>query len=168
MCVPASDSVILILTGHGSEELATRTLCARVSDYLKKPVSLAEIRGALARLTRQGEPPEDAAARARRTLTESLDREHTTESLAREIGLSERHLRRQFSEVYGKTPRRNLSEVRMQRAADLLRTTRLGVEQIAQAVGYARMTTFDRIFKRALRRTPSEYREGAQTKGCPK
>jgi YesN/AraC family two-component response regulator len=161
-----SSAPILILTGHGSEELAARALRARVSDYLKKPVSLAEIRGALARLTRQGEPPEDAAARARRTLTEFLDREHTTESLAKEIGLSERHLRRQFSEVYGKTPRRYLTEVRMQRAADLLRTTRLGVEQIAQAVGYARMTTFDRIFKRAFHLTPSVYRQGVERRGA--
>ena len=160
-----SSAPILILTGHGSEELAARALRARVSDYLKKPVSLTEIRGALARLIRQGEPLEDAAARARRTLTESLDRGHTTESLAREIGLSERHLRRQFTEVYGQTPRRYLTEVRMRRAADLLRTTRLGVEQIAQAVGYARMTTFDRIFKRAFRLSPSAYRQGAESRG---
>jgi DNA-binding response OmpR family regulator len=48
-----SPAPILILTGHGSEELAARALRARVSDYLKKPVSLAEIRGALARVTRQ-------------------------------------------------------------------------------------------------------------------
>ncbi|HYL80591.1 MAG TPA: helix-turn-helix transcriptional regulator, partial [Candidatus Acidoferrum sp.] len=70
----------------------------------------------------------------------------------------------QFAEVYGKTPRRYLAEVRMQRAADLLRTTRLGVEQIAQAVGFARTTTFDRIFKRAFRLTPSAYRQGAESR----
>jgi len=50
----------------------------------------------------------------------------------------------------------------MRRAADLLRTTRLGVEQIAQAVGYERMTTFDRIFKRAFLLTPSAYLQGAE------
>ncbi|HYL80235.1 MAG TPA: response regulator, partial [Candidatus Acidoferrum sp.] len=69
-----SAAPILILTGHGSEELAARALRARVSDYLKKPISLAEIRGALARVTRKGEPPEDVPARARRTLTDSLER----------------------------------------------------------------------------------------------
>ncbi|HSB80466.1 MAG TPA: helix-turn-helix domain-containing protein [Candidatus Methylomirabilis sp.] len=161
-----SSAPILILTGHGSEDLAARALRARVSDYLKKPVSLAEIREALARLTRKDEPSEDAMARARRTLAESLDRDHTTESLAREIGLSERHLRRQFTAVYGQTPRRYLTEVRMRRAADLLRTTRLGVEQIAQAVGYTHMTTFDRIFKRAFRLTPSAYRQRAEARGA--
>jgi two-component system, OmpR family, response regulator TctD len=45
-----SAAPILLLTGHGSEDLATRALRARVSDYLKKPVSLAELRGALARV----------------------------------------------------------------------------------------------------------------------
>jgi YesN/AraC family two-component response regulator len=163
-----SAAPILLLTGHGSEDLAARALRARVSDYLKKPVSLAEIREALARLTRQGAPPEDAVERARRRLMESLDREHTTESLAKEVGLSERHLRRQFNEVYGKTPRRFLTEVRMQRAAELLRMTRLGVEQIAQAVGYSRITTFDKIFRRALRSTPTEFRGSAQTERVAK
>jgi transcriptional regulator GlxA family with amidase domain len=46
----------------------------------------------------------------------------------------------------------------MQRARKLLRTTRLGIEQIAQAVGYSSGVTFDRIFKRAYGITPSEFR----------
>jgi transcriptional regulator GlxA family with amidase domain len=38
-----------------------------------------------------------------------------------------------------------------------------GTEQIAQAVGCARVTTFDRIFKRAFRHTPSAYRQGVKS-----
>jgi YesN/AraC family two-component response regulator len=162
-----SNAPILILTGHGSEELAARALRARVSDYLKKPVGLTDLRGALAKLLRRAEPPEDSVTRARRRLAESLEREYTTGSLASEVGLSERHLRRQFSRVYGKTPRRYLSELRMQRAADLLLKTHLGIEQIAHSVGYSRVTTFDRIFKRAFRFVPSVFRKRAETRERP-
>jgi transcriptional regulator GlxA family with amidase domain len=47
----------------------------------------------------------------------------------------------------------------MQRAAELLRTTRVGIEQVAQAVGYPSAKTFGRLFKRAFGATPSEFRE---------
>ena len=159
-----ANAPILILTGHGSEELAARALRARVSDYLKKPVGLTDLRGALAKVLRRAAPLEDSVTRARRTLADSPEREHTAGSLASEVGLSERHLRRQFSKVYGKTPRRYLAELRMQRAADLLLKTRLGIEQIAHSVGYSRMTTFDRIFKRAFRFVPSVFRKRAEIK----
>jgi YesN/AraC family two-component response regulator len=153
-----SPAAILVLTGHSTEALAIRALRAKVDDYLRNPVNLKELRAALARLVHQNGRLPDPVAEARRLLVEDPERQHTTPSLAREVGLSERHLVRQFREVFGKTPRRYLTEVRMQRAADLLRTTRLGIEQIAQAAGYASIKTFDRIFKRVHGLTPSEFR----------
>ena len=153
-----SPAPILVLTGYGSEELAVQALRAKASDYLKKPVNLRDLQTALARLVRQGGPPGDPVARAQRHLGEHPERPHTTASLARDVGLSERHLRRRFQEAYGKTPRRFLTEVRMRRAVELLRRTRLGVEEIAFAVGYPDLGTFRRIFKRAFGMTPSDFR----------
>jgi len=153
-----SQAPIMILTGYGSEDLAIRALREKVSDYLRKPVNLKELRASLARLMHQDGHPLDPVAQARRHLVEHLERQHTTASLAKEVGLSERHLRRQFREAYGTTPRRYLTVVRMERAADLLRTTRLGVEQIARILGYPNAATFDRIFKRAFGTTPSQWR----------
>ncbi|MBI2457528.1 MAG: helix-turn-helix domain-containing protein [candidate division NC10 bacterium] len=153
-----SPAPILVLTGYGSEELAVRAVRTQVDDYLKKPVKLPELQATLSRLVHQGEPPLDPVAHACRLLDEHPEQQHTTAPLAEEVGLSERHLRRRFQEAYGKTPRRYLTEVRMQRARKLLRTTRLGIEQIAQAVGYARLTTFCRIFKTSCGVTPSEFR----------
>lgn len=153
-----SRAAILILTGYGSEDLAVRALRARVSDYLRKPVNLTELRASLARLIHQDGQSPDPVAHARRHLAEHLERQHTTGSLAKEVGLSERHLRRQFLEAYGTTPRRYLASVRMQRAADLLRRTRLGIEQIAQAVGYPNVATFERVFKHAFGAPPSQLR----------
>ncbi len=162
-----SQAPILVLTGYGSEDLAIRALRAKASEYLKKPVSVLELRAALARLTPPPpDPAEDPVDRARRLMTERPDHAQTTGRLARQVGLSDRHFRRRFFEAFGKTPQRYLTEVRMQRAKTLLRTTRLGVAQIAQAVGYTSGVTFDRIFKRAYGITPSEFRANRRHLGA--
>jgi len=153
-----SPAPILVLTGHGSEAVAARALRAKASEYLKKPVNLVELRAALARLTASAEPPTDPVERARDLITEEPGRAHTTETLARQVGLSERHLRRRFFETYAKTPRRYLAEVRLERAAELLRSTSLGIEQIALRVGYPSGLRFTRVFKRSFGSTPSAFR----------
>jgi YesN/AraC family two-component response regulator len=153
-----SPAPILILTGYGSEDLVTRALRARVSDYLKKPVSLRDLHAAMTRLLSHEGASVDPVVRARLHLDEHLATDFRGDELAREVGLSEAHLRRRFRVMYGKTPRRYLAEVRMQRAAKLLRSTRLGIEQIALAVGYGNLPAFDRRFKRAYGVTPSVLR----------
>ena len=153
-----SPAPILVLTGHGSEAVAARALRVKASEYLKKPVNLVELRAALTRLTATAEPATDPVERARALITEEPGRAHTTESLARQVGLSERHLRRRFFETYAKTPRRYLAEVRLERAAELLRSTSLGIEQIALRVGYPSGIRFTRVFKRSFGSTPSAFR----------
>lgn len=153
-----SRAPILMLTGHGSEGLAVRAFRAGVDDYLRKPVNLKELRATLSKLVQQHEQLTDPVEQARRILAEHPERPHTTARLAREVGLSEGHLRRQFRAAYGKTPRRYLTEVRMERAFELLRTTSRGVEQVAHSVGYPSVAVFNRIFKRAFGVTPSKAR----------
>jgi YesN/AraC family two-component response regulator len=149
---------IVIHTAYGSEEVAVRALRAKVDEYLRKPVNLGHLRACLAQLIGNDGQPPHPVERARRLVEERPDQAHTTQSLAEEVGLSERHLRRCFLEAYAKTPRRYLTEVRMERAADLLRTTLLGVEQVAQILGYPSGIRFTRMFKRQFGLTPSEFR----------
>ncbi len=153
-----SRAPILMLTGHGSEELAVRAFRAGVDDYLRKPVNLKELRATLSKLVQEHGQRLDPVEQARRILVEHPERPHTTASLAREVGLSEGHLRRQFRAAYRKTPRRYLTEVRILRASELLRTTSRGIEEIAHSVGYSSVAVFNRIFKRAFGVTPSKAR----------
>ncbi len=149
---------ILILTGHSSEELAIRAVREQANGYLKKPVSLRDLHADLKRLVPPAEPSPDPIARARDQLLDSLDQPHTTASLAREVGVSERHLRRRFKEAYGQTLRGELTELRLRRAAQLLRRTCLGIKQVAYTVGFPTLRAFERAFKCAFGITPSEYR----------
>jgi AraC-like DNA-binding protein len=61
--------------------------------------------------------------------------------------------------VFGKTPRRYLTEVRMNLAAERLLGTDKGIEEIGYGLGYSSPTTFGRLFKCAFGLTPSEYRK---------
>jgi DNA-binding response OmpR family regulator len=63
-----SSAPILLFTGHGSEELASRALWEGVDGYLKKPLDLHELRRATHRLIPQMDGISEIAARARRYL----------------------------------------------------------------------------------------------------
>jgi YesN/AraC family two-component response regulator len=166
-----SAAPILILTGHSTEDLAIRAVRAKVDDYLRKPLDLDALHSAVARLLHPREepatlawmlpsevPPPEAVVLARRYLEAHLNEPYAPARLAREVGVSERHLYRQFRAATGLTPRQYLTRVRLVRAAELLRTTPRGIEQIASDVGFRNVTVFNRVFKRAYGVSPSEFR----------
>lgn len=64
-----------------------------------------------------------------------------------------------FKENVGDTFLTYLTRLRLDRAKELIRTTNLSMGDIAAQVGYASGNTFTRIFKKAERITPTQYRE---------
>jgi len=156
-----SPAPILILTGHSSESMAIRAVWARADGYLRKPVDGQLLRLTLARMLGPGASPLDGLEQARRHLEQHPERSHTTRALAALAGLSERHFRRRFLETHGKTPRRYLTETRLARAAELLESTSLGVEQIAQAAGFPTLAALDKLFKRVYHLSPTAFRTRA-------
>lgn len=153
-----SAAPILILTGHSTETLAIRALWAKADGYLRKPVDGKLLRLTLTRMLAMAPPRLDPVEQARRHLDKHIEGRHTNQSVAGVTGLSERQLRRRFHEVHGMTPRRYLTETRLGAAADLLKNTALGIEQIARDVGYPSLASFDRSFKRFYGMTPTEFR----------
>ena len=158
---------ILVLTGHSTEDLAIQAVDAQVAKYLKKPLALPDLLAALRRLVPQTDPTADLAERARRYLDAHLATPLRIADLAHQFGASEKCLRRCFQCACGKTPHRYLAELRMQRAAVLLRTTALGVEQIAEAVGYPNGEWFTKHFKRLHGITPSAFRASQGIPAAP-
>jgi AraC family transcriptional regulator len=78
--------------------------------------------------------------------------------LAREFALTESHLGQIFRQHAGIPFRRYLLEVRMERAAALLRTTALSVKEIAGRVGYRHACDLDHRFRARYGVTPLQYR----------
>ena len=153
-----SAAPILLLTGYGSEDLAVRALRAKVDEYLKKPVSVVHLLAVLHRIIPSDDSTTDLATRAGRYLDAHSGKPIRMVELAARLGVSEAHLRRRFRDAHAMTPRQYLAEVRIRRAADLLRTTQHEVKQIAQEVGYTNQQLFRRTFTRVLGMPPLRWR----------
>ncbi|WP_375459888.1 AraC family transcriptional regulator ligand-binding domain-containing protein [uncultured Enterovirga sp.] len=76
---------------------------------------------------------------------------------SRMLGLSERTLYRKLA-AHGLTFHRMVEHVREQRATDLLHNTRVSIEAVAQALGFAETASFSRAFKRWKGISPLEFR----------
>ena len=79
------------------------------------------------------------------------------EELASVATLSKWHFHRLFADTYGLTPAAYLSERRIERSQDLLRSTNLSVTEVCFAVGFSSLGSFSSRFKQVVGETPSEF-----------
>ncbi len=79
--------------------------------------------------------------------------------LAKELFMSESHLRLKFRKVFGKSLGRFIRETKMHRAWNLLASTDLSITQVAYECGYDTVYAFSRAFKSHTGQSPRAYRE---------
>jgi transcriptional regulator GlxA family with amidase domain len=84
--------------------------------------------------------------------------DHRLPQLARRAALSERHLRRLFSEQTGTTPARFTERVRVEAARELLADSATPIDSVARRCGFGSPETMRRAFLRVLGVGPTEYR----------
>jgi AraC-like DNA-binding protein len=82
----------------------------------------------------------------------------TVSALAREVDMSRSAFAERFRKVVGSPPLQYVTEVRMQKACDLLLDSELGVKEIAALVGYESSSSFTTVFKRRIGLSPALYR----------
>jgi AraC-like DNA-binding protein len=87
-----------------------------------------------------------------------LGRPWSLSDLAALAHMSEEHLRRLCRKEIGRSPRQQLTFLRLQRALHLLSVTDDKVEVIAHAVGFESAFTFSNTFKKWIGWRPSEHR----------
>lgn len=80
------------------------------------------------------------------------------EAIAHAASLSPNHLIRSFRDLFGCTPHQYLVNLRLRRAADLLRTTSLPITDICFIVGYTSLTSFIGAFRQRYGMSPGAYR----------
>ena len=78
--------------------------------------------------------------------------------VVRAIPISRRMLEQRFQTVLGRSPAAEIRRARIARATELLISTDWKVQHIAQASGFAHVEGMNRVFRRELGTTPSEYR----------
>lgn len=94
-----------------------------------------------------------------------LGRRWTVAELSRKVGLSRAAFARLFKSETGESPLRHLTRRRLERAAELLLESDLGLSEIAERVGYESEFAFNRAFKRHHGVSPGVFRRRGGASG---
>ena len=87
----------------------------------------------------------------------------TLDKLAQLVGTSSASFRRQFTHMFGVSPGRYITTIRINAARKLLETTDKLVSEIATETGFWDQSHFTKIFKRERGTTPGAYRRRHHT-----
>jgi len=100
----------------------------------------------------------DDAVRLRSYIETHYAEALNTERLSAELHVGRTRLNALCSETFHTTPMRLVTQVRIEAAKDLLRTTSESMRAIGQAVGFPDQNYFTKVFRRETGCTPSEFR----------
>jgi AraC-like DNA-binding protein len=106
---------------------------------------------------RQKRVARERVERTKELLARDLANPPTLEMLGQEVGCSPFHLSRVFSREVGLTISQFLRNLRMERAAELLRTGRYNVTEAATEVGYSSLSHFSKAFCETIGCCPVLY-----------
>jgi YesN/AraC family two-component response regulator len=153
-----SDIPVLLVSGYGTKEVVVAGLRSRASDFLDKPFDAAELLEKARELIAQGPRPSHISDRIRRFIQQHYTRDWSVESLAKDLHLSVRTMRQMFHRRYQQSVMDFLEEVRITRARELLETTDLSIQQVAEEVGFRDPHYFGRVFRQQIGKSPREFR----------
>lgn len=96
---------------------------------------------------------------AKKYIESNYSKDISLDDLSRKMDLSPYYFSKLFKEEAGVTFMEYLTNLRIERAKELLRNSNLSMKEICSEVGYADPNYFSRIFKKNMDMTPTEYRE---------
>lgn len=105
-----------------------------------------------------GHSTEDIISSKVHQYIETNYKDASLEELAANIPCSTNYLSKLIRRVTGKSYRDILTETRMKKAAELLKSSSLSVSDVADAVGYQNSSFFYSLFREKYGCTPKEYR----------
>ncbi len=128
-----------------------------------KPMIRLQLLELLLLLLRAGERkinhrPKQIAAYIRRLLNTHYPEELSLGKMAEEIGITPQHLCRLYRRECGQSVMKELKEIRLKHAADLLRETSLPISDICYRSGFHDLSYFYRTFTVFFGKTPGEFR----------
>lgn len=177
--VKCSHIPFILLTAKNSSESRQAAYDAGADSFVGKPfnmdVMLARIRQLIEqRERRRNKFAEDINVDPQEITINSLDKqliekamqcmeknmdntEYSVEALSRDIGIDRTYLYRKMQAIVGQTPSEFIRSVRLKRAAQLLESSQLPVQQISYMVGFNTPRYFSSYFKEMFGFTPSQY-----------
>lgn len=95
-------------------------------------------------------------------ISTNLGSDLSLNTLSNELNINASYLSTLFKKETGKTITDFANQKRVQRAANLLKSTKLQVQTISQHCGISDVNYFSKIFKKYTGKTPKEYRKEVQ------
>jgi AraC-like DNA-binding protein/ligand-binding sensor protein len=140
---------------------ATRVLAPKQHDgVIKLLVIFAEQVAALSNQLiverENAEPP--AITRAKAFINENYTEDLSLEQVAKAANMSSFYFCKMFKKYTGVNFTEYLSRVRIEKARNLLLNPNLRISEIAYEVGFQSLTHFNRVFKKVLGQSPTEFR----------
>ncbi len=181
-------TLVILMTGFGTEDIAVQALRGGARDYIRKPVDFRDLHSRIAALlalrradiTQRLNPHVDqidpaasrpipdpglntgeqgrAILKAIRYVDEHLETGLNLADVARAAGMSKYHFCRRFKAATGLYFREYLARRRITKAKELLQDASRSVTDVLHEVGFKDMTHFGRVFKRIEGQLPSEFR----------
>jgi AraC-like DNA-binding protein/ligand-binding sensor protein len=103
------------------------------------------------------EPP--AITRARQFIQDNQAEDLSLGQVARAVNMSSFYFCKMFKKSTGLHFTEYVSRVRVERAKNLLLNRNLRISEIAYEIGFQSLTHFNRVFKRIMGQSPTEFRE---------
>ena len=91
-------------------------------------------------------------------ISNSPEQEWNFETEAKKMHITPTHFRRIFKEITDLPPQQFLLQMRLKRAAELLKFTTLPVKEIANLSGWENVFYFSRLFRQKYHISPRQYR----------
>lgn len=84
------------------------------------------------------------------------------DEIAEGVNLSPNYVRKRFKASTGRTILEYLTDVRLNRAAELLKTSNMKVKEVSVRVGYENIPYFTQLFSKKFGVTPNEYKKPSE------
>lgn len=151
-------ALALVADDHGHE--LARKVAQGLVVYLHRPGGQSQFSAPMRVRSPRSEPLRELQAYIDANPTEDL----SVPTLARRVGMSERHFSRVFTEQTGVPPGRYVERSRADSARRLLELTGHPLERVARESGLGASETLYRVFRRHWRISPGDYRHRFQSK----
>jgi len=157
----------IMITAYGHEMLAIKALREKLADYIKKPLSLKNLKMKVAEIldgkknNEQHEEVNDKGGFITEGIMAYIENNYmqgiTRSRLAKLFSIDRFKLSKIFNKKAGQSIPAYLSTIRLKKAAELLKRSDLCIAETAYFVGFESVEHFSRLFKKQYGVPPKEY-----------
>ena len=108
--------------------------------------------------------PYDRVEASREEMMQAPEKQWTLEEMAKISGYSQSRFSAIYKEKYGLSPKQDIINMRVEKAAQMLKYSNRSVGEIAEVCGFGTIYYFSKYFKQAKGVTPTEYALNCRSK----